>query len=72
MDALFSKTVKSGKMTYFVDVKEAVNKTKYVSLTSTVPAKDEPGKFQKKSVVIFNNAIDEVMGALEEAAKQTK
>jgi hypothetical protein len=72
MDALFSKTVKSGKTTYFVDVKEAKNNTKYVALTATAPTKEDPSKFQKKSVIIFNNALDEVMGALEEAAKQTK
>ncbi len=67
MDSLFSKMVKSGKMTYFLDVKEAKNNTKYLTVTATQPSKDEPDKFTKNSINIFSNSAEEVLGAVKRA-----
>lgn len=67
MDALFSKMVKSGKITYFLDVKEAKNNTKYLTVTASQPSKDEPKKFTKNSINVFSNSAEEFVGALKEA-----
>ena len=72
MGAIFSKMVKSGKTTYFLDVREAKNNTKYVSITSSSPSKEDPTKFSKRSVSLFANAADEFVGALQEAVAHTK
>ncbi len=67
MDALFSKMVKSGKITYFLDVKEAKNNTKYLTVTASQPSKDEPKKFTKSSINIFSNAADDFVATLKQA-----
>ncbi len=70
MDALFSRTIKSGKTTIFVDVKEAKNKSKYISIASSTPPKDgEDKKFTRQSIVVFDNAADQLRDALGEAMK---
>ena len=40
MDSLFSKTVKAGDRTYFIDVKEAKNKAKYLTIAESKLAKE--------------------------------
>lgn len=70
MDSLFSKTVKAGKTTYFIDVKEAKNKNKYISIAETTLAKEgEEKKFTRKSIMIFDNQLDKFRDAFEEAMK---
>jgi hypothetical protein len=68
----YSRTVKSGKMTYFLDVKEAKNKSKYVSITSSSPSKEDPQKFTKNSIAVFDNAAEEFVGAFEETLTKMK
>jgi hypothetical protein len=72
MDALFSKTVRSGKTTYFVDVKEAKNQKKYITITSSSPSKDDAEKLTRKSLVVFDNAVDKLYDALGEAIRKLK
>lgn len=72
MDAIFSKMVKSGKTTYFLDVREAKNNTKYVSISSSSPSKEDPSKYSKRTVSLFSNAADEFVGALQEAVAHCK
>jgi hypothetical protein len=67
MDALFSKTLKAGSITYFMDVKEAKNSKKYLAVTSTQPAKEGDNKFTKRSLVVFSSVVDEFVNALKEA-----
>ena len=67
MDALFSKMLKAGSTTYFMDVKEAKNSKKYLTLTASQPAKEGDKKFAKRSVTIFGTVADEFIGALKEA-----
>jgi len=69
MDTLFSKSVKSGKTTYFLDVKEARNQSKYLTISSSAPSKDDPQKFSKRSVIVFNNAANDFLSALKEASQ---
>jgi hypothetical protein len=71
MDALFSKTVEAGKTTYFVDVKEAKNQKKYITISSSSPSKEDATKRSRKSIVIFDNAADELRSALDEAMWRT-
>ena len=70
MDPLFSKMVKSGKITYFLDVKEAKNNTKYLTVTASQPSKDEPQKFTKSSINVFSNSAEEFVGALKQAKEE--
>jgi hypothetical protein len=73
MDSLFSKTVKAGKTTYFIDVKEAKNKNKYISIAESTLAKEgEEKKFTRKSITIFDNQLDKFREALNEAMKMAQ
>ena len=57
MDALFTRTTKSGKTTYFIDVKEAKNKSKYLTITESKLKDDvqegETKFTQKKLIILF-------------------
>jgi hypothetical protein len=73
MESLFSKTVKAGKTTYFVDVKEAKNKNKYISIAeSTLSKEGDAKKFTRKSITIFDNAAEQLRDAFAEAMKVMK
>ncbi len=67
MDALFSKTIKSGKTTYFIDVKEAKNKSKYITIAESQPSTSDEKKFTRKSIVVFDNSAEKLRNALDEA-----
>ena len=69
MDALFTRTVKTNDRTYFIDVKEAKNKSKYLTISETRKAKDGEKKFTRSSVMIFDNQADKFREALDEAIK---
>jgi hypothetical protein len=68
----FSRKMKSGKITYFVDVKEAKNKSRYVSITESQPSKEDPAKYSKRRINVFNNAANDFVGAVEEAVGHLK
>ncbi len=73
MDALFSRIIKSGKTTYFVDVKEAKNKSKYINFAESSPSGgDGDKKFARKHIVIFDNSAAQLCEALSEAAALIK
>ena len=67
MEALFSKSLKAGDRTYFIDVKEAKNKSKYLSIAESKPSKDGDKKYSRSSIMVFDNQIDNFHDALEEA-----
>lgn len=70
MESLFSKTVKAGKTTYFIDVREAKNKNKYISIAESTLAKEgEEKKFTRKNIMIFDNQLDKFREAFNEAIK---
>ena len=67
MDALFSKIVKAGDRTYFIDVKEAKNKSKYMTIAETRPAKNGEKKFNRSSVMFFDSQAELIRNAMDEA-----
>jgi 3-hydroxymyristoyl/3-hydroxydecanoyl-(acyl carrier protein) dehydratase len=72
MDSLFSKTIKAGDRTYFIDVKEAKNKAKYLTIAESKLAKEGDKKFTRSSVMIFDNQLVKFREALDEALKLTE
>ena len=68
----FTKKMKSGKITYYVDVKEAKNKSRYVSISESQPSKEDPTKLSRRSINVFNNAANDFVGALEEVIGHLK
>jgi 3-hydroxymyristoyl/3-hydroxydecanoyl-(acyl carrier protein) dehydratase len=69
MDALFSRAIKAGDRTYFIDVKEAKNKAKYLTIAESKPAKEGDKKFTRSSVMIFDNQVEKFREAIDEAMK---
>jgi hypothetical protein len=70
MESLFSKTVKAGKTTYFIDVREAKNKNKYISIAESTLAKEgEEKKFTRNNIMIFDNQLEKFREAFNEAIK---
>ena len=67
MDALFSKTVKAGDRVYFIDVKQAKNNTKYLTIAESKPNKDGEKKFSRSCVMVFEGYAPTIRGALDEA-----
>ena len=64
-DASFSKTVKAGRTTFFVDIKEAKNGNQYLSITESQINGEEK---KKTSIRIFGETIEEFRKAIDEAA----
>ena len=69
MEALFSKSIKAGDRTYFVDVKEAKNKSKYLTIAESKPSKEGDKKYSRSSIMIFDNQVEKVREAFDEAMK---
>jgi hypothetical protein len=64
-NALFSSMVRSGRTTYFIDLKEAKNGSKYLSLSEN----RLDGEEKKRSTVrVFGDSIEEFRKAVDEAA----
>jgi hypothetical protein len=64
-DAIYSTMVKSGKTTYFVDLKEAKNGNKYLSISeSRVDAEER----KRSTVRVFGETIDQFRKAIDEAS----
>jgi len=68
MEGLYSKIIKAGERTYFVDVREARNKSRYLAICETKPSRDGEKKFDRSKVVIFPGQVTEIRNALDEAA----
>jgi Protein of unknown function (DUF3276) len=68
----FTQKLKTGKITYFVDVKSAKNDTRYISITETQPSKEDPKKFTRKNITIFDNVAHDFTNALEEVIGHLK
>ena len=72
MDALFSKSLKAGDRTYFIDVKEAKNKSKYLTIAESKPSKEGEKKFTRSSIMVFGNQVEKFHEALQEALGEFK
>ena len=63
-NGLYSTVIKSGKNTYFVDVKEAKNGNKYLAITEL-----QAGDSDRKSTIrVFGEAVAKLRDAVTEAA----
>ncbi len=64
-NAIYSTMVRSGKTTYFVDVKEAKNGNKYLSISET----RLDGEDKKRTTLrVFGETVDQFRQAIDEAA----
>lgn len=65
-NAIFSTMVRSGRTTYFVDVREAKNGSKFISISENrIDAED---KRQRTTVRVFGDTVDQFRQAIDEAA----
>lgn len=65
-DAVFSSMVRAGRTTYFVDVKEAKNGKRYLSISEN--HLEEGDKRTRVTVRVFKESIDQFRQAVDEAA----
>jgi len=63
--ALYSTMVRSGRTTYFVDLKEAKNGSKYLSITES---KIDGDQKQKMTIRVFGDTVEEFRKAVNDAA----
>lgn len=68
MEGLYSKIIKAGERTYFVDVREARNKSRYLAITETKPSGDGEKKYSRSKVVVFTENMTEFRTAFDEAS----
>jgi len=62
----------AGATTYFMDVKEAKNSKKYLTVTASQLAKEGEKKFTKRSVIVFSSVADEFVSVRKEAKNNTR
>lgn len=75
MEALYTKMIKGGATTYFIDLWEAKCGEKYITLTASVAMQQkEPGKvkYKKHSLVVLPECLDEFNAAFNEVIKKAK
>ena len=64
-NAVFSSMVRAGRTTYFVDVREAKNGKKYLSISENrIDAED---KKQRTTVRVFSESVEQFRQAVDEA-----
>jgi len=67
-EALFSKMVKAGAKTYFIDVREAKNSdNKYVTISES--QKKEDNTYSRSRVLLFGKSLPLIVEGLQEAAE---
>ena len=65
-ETIYSTMVRSGRTTYFVDVREAKNGNKYISISETkIDATDNR---QRSTIRVFGEAVEQFRQAVDEAA----
>jgi len=72
MPDFYSKMLKARGITYFFDVKEAKNQTKYLTITASQPSQNGDKKFVKRSIRIFSDTIEEFGSTVKEAIENMK
>jgi len=68
MEGLYSKIIKAGDKTYFVDVREAKNKSRYLAISETRPSSEGEKKFSRSKIVVFADHIEAFRESFNEAA----
>ena len=64
-NAIYSTMVRAGKTTYFIDVKEAKNGAKYLSISEHRIDVDE--KKQRSTIRVFGQSLEQFKQAIDEA-----
>ena len=64
-NVLYSTMVRAGRTTYFIDVKEAKNGSRYLSICES---KINGDKKKKTTIRVFGDSIDEFRRAIDDAA----
>jgi hypothetical protein len=64
---LFNRMVKAGQRTYFITVREASNKNKYLTLTESKLI--EKDKFERHNIMIFQDKLGDFASAFAEACQ---
>ncbi|MGA2624468.1 MAG: DUF3276 family protein [Bacteroidota bacterium] len=65
INALYSRIIRAGKTTYFLDVREAKNGKKFLSITSS----SLNGEQRKRSnILVFADTVEQFHQAIQEAA----
>lgn len=66
-ECVFSTVVRAGRTTYFLDVREAKNGRKYLSISET--RLDGAERRQRATLRIFGETVDQFRQAVEEAIR---
>ena len=64
-NAVYSTMIRAGNTTYFMDVKEAKNGKRYLSIREN--RNDAVGKKQRSTISVFSESIEMFKQALDEA-----
>ena len=65
-EAIYSTMVKSGRTTYFVDVKEAKNGNKFIAISES--RLDADDKKSRSTIRVFGDSVEPFRQAIDEAA----
>jgi len=65
-NAIYSTMIRAGRVTFFIDVKEAKTGAKYISISEHRIDADE--KKQRSTIRIFGESIEQFRQAVNEAA----
>lgn len=68
-EAIFSKSIRAGLRTYFIDVKETVKGGKYLTICES---RKVDGEWQRNRIMIFDDNIPAFFQGLKEAAPSLK
>lgn len=63
--SVFKRMVRAGKRTYFFDVKSTKNSKKFLIISESTPAGE--GKFNRSSLLIFQDDMENFFSAFSEA-----
>jgi len=72
MEALFSRILKAKDRTYFIDVKEARNKSRYLTIAESKKSLNGESRFLRSEIVVFEGQAEEFREALSEAISLVK
>jgi hypothetical protein len=69
-NAIYSTMVRSGRVTFFIDVKEAKTGAKYISISEH--RIDVDSKKSRSTIRVFGESIESFKQAIDEAATSAK
>jgi len=68
-EAIFSRSIRAGSRTYFIDVKETVKGGKYLTICES---RKVDGEWQRNRIMIFDDNIPAFFQGLKEASPSLK